>query len=296
MSAYAMTAGEPGAGPAHRISRDTMRRGVLLAPALLLVIGLVVLPGLWLFALSFIEKGHFSFAHYERMLTYSSYYRILIATFRISLVVTLICIVLGFPVAYLMAQLPARLAVVLTVLVILPLWTSVLVRTYAWLVLLTDGGPINRLLLSSGLIQTPLKLLFNETGTVIGMVHVMLPFFILPVYSAVRSFDWSLMQAAASLGAPPRSAFWRVFVPLALPGVAAGSVLVLVQCLGFFVTPAVLGGGNVTMASMKIASNIQQYFDWGAASAFGVVLLLATLGLLLIAGRFVSLNRVLGPA
>ena len=126
------------------------------------------------------------------------------------------------------------------------------------------------------------------------MTHIMLPFFILPLYSVLRSFDWSLMQAASSLGAPPISAFLRVFLPLSLPGIWAGAVLVFIQALGFYVTPALLGGGKVTFVSMKIASNVQEYFDWGAASAFGVVLLLSALLILAIASRFIGLERALG--
>jgi putative spermidine/putrescine transport system permease protein/spermidine/putrescine transport system permease protein len=170
----------------------------------------------------------------------------------------------------------------------------VLVRTYAWLILLTDNGPVNGALIKLGLIDSPLSLLFNETGAVIGMVHIMLPFFVLPVFGVIRAFDWGLLQAAASLGAPPVSRFLRIFLPLSLPGVLAGAVFVFVQCLGFYVTPAVLGGGKVTMVSMKIASNIQQYFDWGAASALGIVLLVCALSILYFANRLLDLDRILG--
>ncbi len=268
--------------------------GLIAAPALALVVVLVVLPVAWMFLLSFVEKGDLSLAHYARMLTYSSYSNILVTTLRISAIVTAICVLVGYPVAYLIAQLPGRLALVLISLIIIPFWTSVLVRTYAWLVLLTDNGPINSALMTLGVTDGPVSLLFNETGTIIGMVHIMLPFFVLPVYAVIRSFDWTLMQAASSLGAPPASGFFRVFLPLSLPGVLAGAVLVFVQCLGFYVTPAVLGGGKVTMVSMKIASNIQQYFDWGAASALGVVLLACALSILYVANRVLDLDRILG--
>jgi len=274
--------------------REKLVIAMLAAPALVLVAVLLMLPVGWLFAMSFVEKGSFSFAHYSRMAEFSSYWRILLTTFQVSGLVTLICVLLGYPVAYLLTQVGRRLALILLSLVIVPFWTSLLVRTYAWLIILRDAGPINETLRAIGLIEAPLPLLFNVTGTVIGMVHIMLPFFILPVYSVIRGFDWSLMDAAAGLGASPISAFWRVFMPLSLPGVMAGAVLVFVQCLGFYVTPAVLGGGKVTMVAMKIASNVQQYFDWGAASALGVVLLAATLAILILAYRLVDLDRVLG--
>jgi putative spermidine/putrescine transport system permease protein/spermidine/putrescine transport system permease protein len=175
-----------------------------------------------------------------------------------------------------------------------PFWTSLLVRTYAWLVLLSPQGPINTLLLGLGVVARPLDLLFSETGAVIGMVQIMLPFFVLPLYAFTRAFDWNLMQACASLGAPPTSAFLRVFLPMSLPSLAAGMVLVFIQSLGFYVTPAILGGGKVTMVAMKIASNVQDYFEWGAASALGVVLLLAALGILFIAMRLLGFERALG--
>lgn len=283
---------------AELLERAAQRRalgfGLLATPALMLIVILVALPVLWMFVLSFVQNGEPSLAHYQRMLTYSSYSNILLTTFRIGAIVTLFCVLVGYPVAFLIAQLPNRLAMVLISLIIIPFWTSVLVRTYAWLILLTDNGPVNGALIKLGLIDSPLSLLFNETGTVIGMVHIMLPFFVLPVYGVIRAFDWGLLQAAASLGAPPVSRFLRIFLPLSLPGVLAGAVFVFVQCLGFYVTPAVLGGGKVTMVSMKIASNIQQYFDWGAASALGIVLLVCALSILYFANRLLDLDRILG--
>lgn len=276
----------------ERTRRFTL--AALSTPALLLVMILLILPLIWLFVLSFVQKEEFSLAHYQRMLDYSSYLTILLTTLKISAIVTIVCMIIGYPVAYLIAQLPQRLAIVLLSLVVIPFWTSTLVRSYAWLVLLRDGGPINSAILWLGISDQPLSLLYNEVGTVVGMVHVMLPFFILPLYAGIRSFDWRLVQAAASLGAPPASTFVRVFLPLSLPGVFAGSVLVFVQCLGFFVTPAILGGGNVTMVSMKIASNIQQYFDWGAASAFGMILLVCALSILYFSHRLFDLNQAMG--
>ena len=268
----------------------------LFSPAFALIAMLVVLPVGWLFYLSFIDGSHFSTVHYGRMIEYTSYYKILLTTLRISAIVTVCCVATGYPVAYLLSQLAPPWSTFCMTLIIIPFWTSLLVRTYAWLVLLSPNGPINALLLSTGLIANPLDLVFNETGTVIGMVHVMLPFFVLPLYSVIKSFDWTLIQAASSLGAPPPSAFGRVFVPLSLPGLVAGAVLVFVQSLGFFVTPAVLGGGKVTMVSMKIAGNVQNYFEWGASSAFGVVLLVSALGVLALTARLLGFERTFGVA
>jgi len=266
----------------------------LFSPAFALMAAFVVVPVGWLFCLSVVDGGQFSTIHYARMVEYASYYKILITTLRISFIVTICCAVTGYPVAYLVCQLAPPWSMICITLVIIPFWTSLLVRTYAWLVLLSSGGPINSFFLWTTLSAKPLDLLFNEIGTVIGMVHVMLPFFVLPLYSVAKSFDWTLTQAASSLGAPPVSAFIRVFLPLSLPGLVAGSVLVFVQSLGFFVTPAILGGGNVTMVSMKIANNVQNYFEWGASSAFGVVLLVSALGVLGVTAKILGFERTLG--
>lgn len=274
--------------------RDRLLGFALFAPILLMVTVLLLVPVGWLFGLSFVEKEQWSLVHYARMIEYSSYYSILLTTFRISLIVTVICVILGYPAAYLIAQLPRGMAAFCLALIIIPFWTSLLVRTYAWLVLLNTNGPINATLVWLHLTSKPLDLLFNSTGTVIGMVHIMLPFFVLPLYAQIKSFDMTLLKAAASTGAPPVSCFLRVFLPLSLPGVSAGAILVFIQSLAFYVTPAILGGGNVTFAAMKIASNIQTYFEWGASSAFGVILLVSAFGMLVLAARWLGLERALG--
>jgi ABC-type spermidine/putrescine transport system permease subunit I len=178
------------------------------------------------------------------------------------------------------------------VLVLVPFWTSVLVRTYAWLVLLQRNGLINGWLQSLGLIDEPLQLAHNLTGSIIGMVHIMLPFLVLPLYASMKSIDLDLVRAAVGLGATPRRAFWTVFFPMSLPGLFAGVVLVFVLSLGFFVTPALLGGGRVQMLAQRIESTITLYSNWGAASALGVVLLLVTLALIWVLHRVFGLDRL----
>ena len=150
-------------------------------------------------------------------------------------------------------------------------------RTYAWLVLLQRNGIINQSLISAGFIDQPLQLAHNLTGSIIGMVHIMLPFLILPLYASMRTIDTDLIRAAIGLGSTPREAFWRVFLPMSLPGLFAGVVLVFILSLGFYVTPALLGGGRVQMLAQRIESTITIYSNWGAASALGVVLLLIAL-------------------
>ncbi|BBK36697.1 ABC transporter permease [Allostella sp. ATCC 35155] len=265
------------------------------SPALLLVLVAMVLPVGWLFWLSFLgDDGTFSLEHYQRMLAEPSYRRTFATTFQVSFLTTAICILLGYPLAYVLAQLPQRIANLCMIGVLLPFWTSLLVRTYAWLVLLQRQGLINQWGIELGLWSEPLTLVHNLNGTLIGMVHIMLPFLILPVYASMRAIDRDFIKAAANLGAGPVAAFWKVFLPLSLPGLFGGALIVFILCLGFYVTPAVLGGGRVIMVSNRIATDIELFFNWGAASALGVVLLALTLLLLWGASRIVRLDRVLG--
>jgi putative spermidine/putrescine transport system permease protein/spermidine/putrescine transport system permease protein len=172
--------------------------------------------------------------------------------------------------------------------VLLPLWTSILVRTYAWLVLLQRKGLINNWGIEAGWWDEPIALVHNLTGTLIGMVHVMLPFMVLPLYSAMRAIDRDLLKAAANLGATPVRSFWLVFLPLSMPGLATGALIVFIMSLGFYVTPAVLGGGKVIMVANRIATDIELFFNWGAASALGAVLLATTLLCIVLARRLLG--------
>jgi putative spermidine/putrescine transport system permease protein/spermidine/putrescine transport system permease protein len=265
----------------------------LTLPYLGLVSCLIIIPIGWLFYMSFIGKdGSLSLEHYTRMLDSKAYIRIFITTFKISFLTTLICVVIGYPLTYFMSQLPKKWAGVCMIGVLIPFWTSLLVRTYAWLVLLQKKGLLNNVLIDLEIIAEPIKFVHNTSGTLIGMAHIMLPFLILPLYANMRSIDKDCVRAAASLGATPSRAFWTVFFPLSIPGLVAGLLIVFVLCLGFYVTPAVLGGGRVIMAAMKISSNIELYFSWGAASALGVVLLVVTMAILFLASKLVSLDQI----
>jgi putative spermidine/putrescine transport system permease protein/spermidine/putrescine transport system permease protein len=268
--------------------------GSLALPGLLLI-GIVALaPMAWLFWLSFRDASGMTLVHYARLL-HPSYLITLRSTFELSFLVTIVCVLLGYPLAYVIAQARARVAALLLLLVLFPIWTSLLVRCYAWLVLLQRRGLVNTWLSDLGLIDGPLPLMHNFTGTAIGMVHIMLPFMVLPLYASMRAISPDYMRAAANLGASPVRAFWQVFVPLALPGLAAGVVIVFVLCLGFYVTPALLGGGRVMMWSMQIERNVSYYGDWGAASALGVVLLVLTLAILWLFGRAIGFDKLTGP-
>ncbi len=267
----------------------------LTSPAVLLVLVIMVLPVGWLFYLSFIgSDGTFSMENYTRMLESKAYGRIFWTTFKVSFLTTGICILIGYPLAYFLAQLPSRAANICMLAVLLPFWTSLLVRTYAWLVLLQRRGLINEWGMGLGLWDEPLPLVHNLNGTLIGMVHIMLPFLVLPLYSSMKAISPDYLKAASNLGATPSQSFWQVFFPLSLPGLFAGSLIVFVLCLGFFVTPAVLGGGKVIMVSNQITNNIELFFNWGAASALGVVLLVLTLAILWAASKVLPLDNIIG--
>lgn len=212
---------------------------------------------------------------------------ILLRTFKISAIVALLCIVLGYPVAYLVASAPPRLANPLLIVVLLPFWTSTLVRTTAWVVLLQTNGVVNGLIQSLGLAQTPLPLLYSRTGVYIAMTHVLLPFFILPLYGVMRQVPPDTLRAARSLGAGPVSAFVRVYLPQTLPGVIAGAVIVFTLALGYYITPALVGGGADQMVSASIAFYTNRSLNWGMAAALSILLVLP-LGAVLILGRTVS--------
>ncbi|WP_411878958.1 ABC transporter permease [Polaromonas sp. YR568] len=202
---------------------------------------------------------------------------ILLRTFSISFVVTLFCLLLAYPLAWWLASLPARKANLLMILVLVPFWTSILVRVAAWIVLLQSEGLVNRGLMAAGLTDSPLPLLFNRAGVIIAMVHILLPFMILPLYSVMKNVPGSYIRAAVSLGSPPLSAFFRVYVPQTYPGISAGALLVFILSIGYYVTPALLGGADDQMLSYYIARYTNVEVNWGMACALGAVLLTATM-------------------
>jgi ABC-type spermidine/putrescine transport system permease subunit I len=224
-----------------------------------------------------LENG--DLAHFEKALTDGLYVQVFLETLRIALIVAAICLVLGYPLAYGLAVASPLWATIGFAFLLLPFWTSVLVRTYAWMILLGRNGLLNRTLLDLGVIDQPLALLHNRTGVIIGMVHVLLPYMVFPIYSVMRRVDRQLLSAAEGLGASPAQAFRRVFVPLTLPGVFAGATLVFVVSLGFFITPALLGGGRVMMIGVQIERLVRQFLDWGLAAAVAIILLAAALGI-----------------
>jgi len=219
---------------------------------------------------------------------------ILLRTFSISAVVTLVSILLGYPLAFWLATLSERRANLMMILVLLPFWTSVLVRIAAWIVLLQSNGLVNRFLMFAGLTAEPVPLLFNRLGVIIAMVHILLPFMILPLYSVMKSVPANYVRAAVSLGSTPLAAFFRVYVPQTYPGVAAGGLLVFITSIGYYVTPALLGGAADQMLSYYVAQYTNVDVNWGMACALGSVLLMTTLILYAVYRRFAKAELSLG--
>ena len=224
----------------------------------------------------------------------AAFFKILMRTFSISAVVTVFCLLLGYPLAYWLSTLTPRQANILMILVLVPFWTSILVRSAAWIVLLQSNGLVNRALMDIGLISEPLPLLFNRLGVIIAMVHILLPFMILPLYSVMKSVPATYLRAAVSLGSSPLAAFFRVYVPQTYPGIGAGGLLVFILSIGYYVTPALLGGADDQMLSYYIAQYTNVNVNWGMACALGAVLLTATLVLYAVYRRVVKSELSMG--
>ncbi|RWD52493.1 ABC transporter permease [Mesorhizobium sp.] len=257
-------------------------------PALFIVGLAAILPILWIIRQSFLTTGgEYTVGNYAKVLSSGLTWSALVTTLELSLGTLAICILLGTPLALALASARPRVANVLMAFVMLPLWTAILVRTYGWLVLLRRDGLINAALTGSGLTAEPLPLVYNFTGTLIGMVHYMLPLFLLPVYAAMRDIDPNLIRAAASMGATLGQVIRTVIMPLSAGGIFSGSIIVLIYSIGFFITPAVLGGGKVNPLSTRIERTLSTFQDWGSASVLGILLLvlMALIGVMLLAAR-----------
>ncbi|WNJ91604.1 ABC transporter permease [Bosea sp. 685] len=235
-------------------------------------------------------------AHYERALTAPVYLRVMLRTLRIAAIVTVLALLLAWPLAVVMARSTGLKLAILVASVLLPLWTSVLVRTYAWMVLLQKNGVINQMLMASGLVDEPLKLLYTETAVVIAMSHVLLPFMVLPIYSALRGIPDDYSRAAQMLGASEWATFREVIFPLSLPGVTSGCLMVFLLALGFFVTPALIGGPQQMMIATLVSQQVREMLDWSFAGALVGVMLAFVLLLALIFKRAVRLDRFVGSA
>jgi len=245
-------------------------------PALLLLMIFFVVPVVGLLLRSVLEPEP-GLGNYATLFGSSTYLRIFLNTFMVSAVVTALSVVIGFPVAWMLAIMPARWSSVVFAILLLSMWTNLLARTYAWMVLLQRTGVINKTLMNLGLIEQPLALVNNLVGVTIGMTYIMLPFVILPLRGVLKAIDPAILQAASLCGATRWQCLTRVLIPLALPGVAAGALMVFVMSLGYFVTPALLGGTSNMMLAEMIAQFVQSLVNWGMGGAAAFVLLVVTL-------------------
>ncbi len=209
-----------------------------------------------------------------------------------SLVITLSCVLLGYPIAWILSNTKNSTSNLLMILVLLPFWTSLLVRTSAWKVLLGNEGVINSSLEAIGLINEPLPLMYNQFGTIVAMTQILLPFMILPMYSVMRTINPSYLRAAKSMGARNGTAFWRVYFPLSVPGIGAGAILVFILAIGYYITPAIVGGTKGIFISNQIAYHIQRTLNWGLAASLGTILLVAVLILYWVYDRVVGIDNV----
>lgn len=265
----------------------------LLAPALVLLAVLLIWPVAQLLMRSFSDPAG-PLVHYERLVSVPSYLQILLRTLLFSSGTAVLCLLLGYPVAYALANTGSVVRGLILIAVMLPLWTNLLVRSYGWIVLLSTRGVLNDSAMALGIIIQPLELLYNAQGVLIGMTQIMLPYMILPIYAVMVRLDRRLPDAARSLGAGPIATFAKVYGPLTLPGVMSGLLLVFTISLGFFVIPALLGGAKGQMVAQLIEFNINGSLNWGMASALSVTLLVVTLAIFWIGDRWFNLGAIWG--
>lgn len=267
-----------------RLSRTNGLKWILLFVPLGYIMILMFFSMFDFFKMSIFNDDGFTLEYLAHIFTTDIYLKVLWLTLKIAFLVTLFSLLFAYPVAYMLVRTESGLwKKLILAAVLIPFWISLLVRTYAWTILLQKNGAINKLLMELGIIAEPLNLLYNSTGVIIGMTHILLPYMVLSLYSVMEGIDQRLLQAAEGMGARPWKAFMQIFFPLSLPGVLAGSLLVFVMGLGYYITPALLGGADTPMIAMLIESNINTTLNWHLASALALVLFVATLLLLFLA-------------
>jgi ABC-type spermidine/putrescine transport system permease subunit I len=297
MTAAVRSQGTPGLARRLRATTasryDVVTTALLLAPMLVVLLAVFYLPLVQFLSRSFLEPAP-TLDNYVHIAETPLYGTILLRTFRTGLVVAVGTLVLGYPIAYLMSTLRGWRLILVAAIVILPLWVSVLVRTYAWQVILGRNGAINQILVGLGIVDAPIRLLNTEFAVWLAMTHILLPFMVLPIYSSLRGIPRDLPRSAQSLGASWPAVIRHIILPLSLPGVAAGMVLVFVISLGYFITPMLLGGPTTMMIASLISQQATKLLDWPMASAIAAVLLLTTIVILALFHRVLRLDRVMG--
>lgn len=274
-------------------ARPNWHGGLPLIPVFVFLALLFFFPVIQLLTLSFQQGGELSAIHYTRLFASDVYVRSLLITLKVAFYTTLICVLAAYPLAYMLATSSGQTRNSLILWVLMPFWTSFLVRTFAWLVLLGRNGPINRYLTDLGLLGSPIEF-FNMVGTMIGMVHALMPLAVMTMLSVMETIDANLPKAAATLGARGGQAFWRIYFPLSLPGVAAGGLLVFITALGFFITPTILGGGRIMMIAQLIIEQVEQLLNWGFAGAIALLLLATALVVFYLYDRLLGMSTLSG--
>lgn len=264
----------------------------LLAPFIVLLSFGFLYPILQLLATGFLEP-HLTFDNYHKVFTNPTYSRVLFRTMWISLTVAILALMLAYPTAYLMARAKGALPIIIACCVILPLWSSVLVRTAAWAILLQREGIINSIIVWAGISEHPVRLLYTQAAVVIAMTHVLMPFMVLPIYGSIRNIPEDYLRSAATMGASPTRSFIEVMLPLSLPGVSTGFILVFLTSLGFFVTPAILGSPREMMIATLISQQIREFLNWPLAAALVGVLVIIVLAITLLFARSIRFDKLM---
>tara|TARA_Y100000294_G_scaffold9425_2_gene9001 strand:+ start:965 stop:2773 length:1809 start_codon:yes stop_codon:yes gene_type:complete len=266
-------------------------------PAILFLGFFFIYPVALLLGLSLVDRsGTLGLEHYSHLFEKAVYVKVLLITLKIASWTTVFAILAGYPIAYLLSTVKNNTRNSLVILVLMPFWTSFLVRTFAWIVLLGRHGALNELLLALGIVDAPVRIIFNFTGVMIGMVHALMPLCVLTMMSVMENIDRNLVSAASTLGARGGQAFWRVYFPLSLPGVAAGGMLVFITALGFFITPALLGGARETMIVQVIIFQIHEVLNWGFAGAIAMLLLVSVLVIFFLYDQLLGLSTLSGES
>jgi len=272
--------------------REKLIYFAFVAPLLVYLAVFFIYPLFSFLPTSFYYNGAFSFDKYMRAFTRPVYLRILRTSFMIAGSTTLITLMLAYPVAYLFTNASGKIKGVVTAFIILPFWTSIIVRMYAWMSLLGHNGIFNRLLIDGGVITDPIPMMFNRFGVLVGMVHFMLPYMVLSIYAVMSGIPPDYMRAGANLGAAPLKRFVKIYLPLSMPGVGAGCLLVFILALAFYITPALLGGLKDTMIAQIIDQEMRETFDWPFAAALSTILIAVTTTLYIIYQKVMSVERI----
>lgn len=260
-----------------RRAREVPTAQLLLVPGLAFLALVFAGPLLLLLSRSVLDPN-FTLRHYERLFAIPEYLQVLAVTFEIAAITTALSLILGYPVAYVMARTSEGWRTLMLAVLLLPIWTNVLVRCYAWMLLLQTKGVVNIALVDwLGVTDTPIEMMYNFTGVVVGLVHYLVPPAVLILFSVMRLIDVRLLDVAESLGAPPSRAFWRIYFPLTMPGIRAAAILVFIMAIGAYVTPALLGGKRELTIAMLINTQFSELLNWGFGSALAMVLLAVTL-------------------